>query len=192
MDDYYARLGIAITASTDEIRQRYRYLAFIFHPDRIDKDRYKEQAAEDLKLLNLAYETLSDPEKRRVYDRKLRDYELEFNQEWQKQQDKKEAAWRAAREMESERFENEVRDEEVNVKPPPPEAPPTWITAIKLFIMFMLPFGTSWFFISYLRWHIVLGLFLTGLSIIGAFFLFAVLETLRLQDDDGMDVTSEE
>ncbi len=186
MDDYYARLGVSITATTDEIRQRYRYLAFVFHPDRIDKDAYKLVAVEDLKKLNLAYETLSDPEKRRLYDRDLQDFEIEFNQEWQERQHKREAAWKAAREMEVERFEHEVADETVVSKPPPAEAPPTWVTALKLFVIFIVPFATSWLLISYLRWHIFLGLFLTGVATVGTFFLFAVLETLRVQDDEDL------
>lgn len=61
MKDYYAILGIAKTASPDEIKKAYRKLAMKHHPDRGgDEHKFKE--------INEAYDTLSDPEKRREYD----------------------------------------------------------------------------------------------------------------------------
>ena len=63
--DYYDILGIAKGASQDEIKRSYRKLAMEFHPDRNPdnpeaEDRFKEIA--------LAYNTLSDPQKRSKYD----------------------------------------------------------------------------------------------------------------------------
>src|SRR2546423_9282656 len=63
--DYYAVLGIERTASEAEIKSAYRSLARRYHPD-VAKD--KVQAEAHFKEINQAYEVLSDPQKRRVYD----------------------------------------------------------------------------------------------------------------------------
>jgi len=63
--DYYEILGVAKTASQDEIKKSYRKLAFQFHPDR-NKDDPKSE--EKFKEAAEAYEVLGDPEKRKIYD----------------------------------------------------------------------------------------------------------------------------
>jgi len=64
--DYYVILEVSRAASGDEIKQAYRALAMKFHPDRNPDD----PAAEDFfKEASEAYAVLSDPEKRRQYDR---------------------------------------------------------------------------------------------------------------------------
>ncbi len=63
--DYYDLLGVGRTASADELKKAFRKLAMQFHPD-----RNADPAAEArFKEVNEAYEVLSDPDRRAMYDR---------------------------------------------------------------------------------------------------------------------------
>src|SRR5438874_10293052 len=64
--DYYEVLGVARTASGEEIKRAYRRLAMKYHPDRADGD--KSAAEIKFKECAEAYEVLSDDHKRRRYD----------------------------------------------------------------------------------------------------------------------------
>src|SRR5699024_2644075 len=63
--DYYEVLGISRTADETEIKRAYRKLARKYHPD-VNKD---DNAEEQFKEVNEAYEVLSDTERRAAYDR---------------------------------------------------------------------------------------------------------------------------
>lgn len=64
--DYYKILGVAKTASEDEIKKAYRKLAKKYHPD---KNQGNTVAEEKFKEANEAHEVLADAEKRKYYDR---------------------------------------------------------------------------------------------------------------------------
>jgi len=63
--DYYEILGVGREADTTEIKKAYRKLALKYHPDRNPDD---PQAEERFKEASEAYEVLSTPEKKQIYD----------------------------------------------------------------------------------------------------------------------------
>ena len=62
--DYYALLEVSREANPDEIKRAYRKLARELHPD-VNPDAHTQ---ERFKEVTAAYEVLSDPEKRQMYD----------------------------------------------------------------------------------------------------------------------------
>lgn len=68
MKNYYEDLGLTPTATDEEIKTAYRKLSLKFHPDKNDGDKYFEELS---KKINVAYETLGDKNKRKIYDDSL-------------------------------------------------------------------------------------------------------------------------
>lgn len=62
--DFYEVLGVSKSASADEIKKAYRKLALEWHPDR----NKSPQAHDKFKEINEAYEVLSDPKKKQMFD----------------------------------------------------------------------------------------------------------------------------
>jgi molecular chaperone DnaJ len=63
--DYYEVLGVSRNASDEDIKKAYRKLAMKHHPDRNPDDKHAEEKFKECKL---AYEILSDADKRSTYD----------------------------------------------------------------------------------------------------------------------------
>ncbi len=64
--NYYDVLGVSREASDEDIKKAYRKLVFEHHPDR---NPHKKDADERIREINVAYEIVGDPERRRSYDR---------------------------------------------------------------------------------------------------------------------------
>ncbi|MEW6495557.1 MAG: DnaJ domain-containing protein, partial [Cyanobacteriota bacterium] len=75
--NYYETLKVSSEATTAEIKQAYRRLAKLFHPDS------NSATADPNKIIHLiaAYEVLSDPTRRRSYDQQLRSWRFNSAQQ---------------------------------------------------------------------------------------------------------------
>ncbi|KAI6218225.1 DnaJ domain protein [Aphelenchoides fujianensis] len=66
--DYYAVLNVARNATIEEINRAYKARCLLFHPDRHTDEGSKKDAERVFVVLRKAHETLSDPQKRSIYD----------------------------------------------------------------------------------------------------------------------------
>jgi curved DNA-binding protein CbpA len=72
-DDHYRTLDVAPAATTSEIHAAWRFMLVAFHPDRFRDPAQRRRAEEITKRANAAWQVLGDPDRRRRYDRGLRD-----------------------------------------------------------------------------------------------------------------------
>jgi len=64
LKDYYSILNIPVTATPNEIKQAYRKLVMIYHPDKNNNEPYSLQKFNEIKE---AYEVLTNPRKKELY-----------------------------------------------------------------------------------------------------------------------------
>ena len=81
--DYYEILGVNKTANEKEIKKSFKKLAVKYHPDKqVGKsDEEKSKAEESFKEINEAYEVLSNPDKKKMYDQYGHDFNRINNQQ---------------------------------------------------------------------------------------------------------------
>jgi curved DNA-binding protein CbpA len=101
--DYYQILGVSRDASEIEIRNAYRKLAKLYHPDR----NPSPEAKNAILLVNEAYETLSDPGKRLQYDQPVYSFAVPDTQEDLRQAQRREnyRRWQETERIKREEFE---------------------------------------------------------------------------------------
>lgn len=75
MNNYYKILEVDRDASSEVIEKAYKALAKKYHPD-LQESNMKQEAEEKLKLINEAYEILSNPNSRAKYDATLKQSEV--------------------------------------------------------------------------------------------------------------------
>ncbi len=72
--NHYEELGVSPSATTAEIRQAYKSLVRVLHPDQQQDLDMRRLSELQLRRLNHLYQVLSDPEQRRIYDLGLQQY----------------------------------------------------------------------------------------------------------------------
>ena len=74
MTNFYELLSVAPTASAEEIKNAFRVQIARYHPDKVQHlgSEFQQMAAERAAALTEAYRTLTDPERRSEYDRKVK------------------------------------------------------------------------------------------------------------------------
>jgi tetratricopeptide (TPR) repeat protein len=94
MQDFYEVLGIDKSASQVQIKAAYKRMAMRYHPDHNPGDK---QAEETFKLINEAYHTLSDPEKKLRYDSRFYWVKEEYDDTyWQEVKRRRYQQWKSS------------------------------------------------------------------------------------------------
>lgn len=103
MMDYYQILGVSREASETDIRNAYRKLVKLYHPDK----NPSAEAKNAILLINEAYEVLSDPGKRLQYDQPVYSFEVKNTQEDLRQAQRREnyRRWQETERTKREEFE---------------------------------------------------------------------------------------
>ena len=76
MIDYYSILEINESASKETIEKVHKLLIKKYHPD-LQPEETKKEAEEYMKLINEAYEVLTNPEKKQKYDAELKEFRMQ-------------------------------------------------------------------------------------------------------------------
>ena len=117
-NNYYEILEVSKNASKEVIEKAYKVLAKKYHPD-LQNSENKSIAEQKMKLINEAYEILSDDSKRQEYDNELEQLELEKreriiqNQEYKKNTNKQNKQYENEYEYEDEDIDYESMQEEL-------------------------------------------------------------------------------
>uniref|UniRef100_A0A671LQQ3 DnaJ homolog subfamily C member 11 n=1 Tax=Sinocyclocheilus anshuiensis TaxID=1608454 RepID=A0A671LQQ3_9TELE len=67
-EDYYSLLNVRREATQEELKSSYRRLCMLYHPDKHRDPELKRQAEQLFNYVHQAYEVLSDPQSRAIYD----------------------------------------------------------------------------------------------------------------------------
>ncbi|KAI8084642.1 uncharacterized protein BX664DRAFT_360483 [Halteromyces radiatus] len=67
-DDYYGILNVSKNATNEELKVSYKNLCRSFHPDKHNNEEHKRIAEGRFQVIQQAYEVLSDPQRRVIYD----------------------------------------------------------------------------------------------------------------------------
>ena len=60
MNNPYEILSLSEDATEKEIKERYKFLVLVYHPDRFSNEKLKKKAEEDLKNINQAYQLIME------------------------------------------------------------------------------------------------------------------------------------
>ena len=82
MKNYYYILGVKESSSYAEIKSAYRKLSIKFHPDKNPGDKFFEERFKDIQE---GYETLSDTQKRRIYNEQLNEFHIQDQTDYPEQ-----------------------------------------------------------------------------------------------------------
>ena len=153
---HYQNLQVTENASIEVIRGAYKYLAQKWHPDKNPSDRAK--AEQVTKILNAAYEILSDPELRKNYDQKIalqrskgsdgqQEQTRRDTEEGQKEKARKEAEWKrqeqARKKAEAKRQEQARKEPEEGVASRESNQNIALGACILLFVFLLVIFNSS-------------------------------------------------